>query len=562
MKGIDKHWLVYSLVTTLGITATTSFSGQAVAQVPVAGGTPPTRVTESSDASDRTSTSKPTRRISSYSRGYQSAPTGSPGGAQPGARAYQVTASGIPFPRNGDSFPQGVQPTLTAIPVASQQLTSGVPSYTQSGMAPLKTLPGSTVPETSAYGPGGTGVPGQMGAPGAPLPTYPGASPVIPGIPGGPGTGPVPGSAPAEGVGPPAGDAALGALAGDVSADLGGDSGVGAGMSNTPFMIGDQGPFSALTRFPPVPGPFPPGRPVPGSSPYSKFNHSVNAVVPAVRGFKIADNQSPRPMDRVFVDFNYYDNVNSALNRRLNAPIGNMQVYHELFGVEKTFFDGNASLGLRIPINSLSVDSSFPGLGGSHTAAGNLAVFGKYVLYQDDGGNLLSAGLSIDTPTGPASFAGVPVRSAQNSVGIQPFLGYILKGEQWFLQGFGSIDVPTASAMPTMMYLDAGIGYFLYRTQEQRFLTAIIPTYELHMNIPLNHSGYSNTDSYGVPPVLDMTFGVNFGLLNSAYLTTAYVVPVTGPQPFSGEFVLQFNWLFGRSRRAGIPAITPPVTGG
>jgi len=347
-------------------------------------------------------------------------------------------------------------------------------------------------------------------------------------------------------------------------AGLGGEVGAGGAAFASPFMIGDQGPFSfhQALRFPPIPGPFPPGKPVPGTSPYSKLNHSVNAIVPAVRGFKIADNQSPRPMDRVFVDFNYYDNVNSALNHRLGAPISNMQAYHEVFGAEKTFLDGNASLGLRVPVNSLAVDSSYPGLGGTHSAFGNLAVFGKYVLYQDNRGNLLSAGLSIDTPTGPASFGGYPVRFAQNAVGIQPFLGYILKGDQWFLQGFGSIDVPTVSSMPTMMYLDAGIGYFLYRTQEQRFLTAIIPTYELHMNIPLNHYGYSNTDFYGVPAVLDMTFGVNFGLCNSSYLTAGYVTPVTGPRPFSGEFVLQFNFLFGRSRRAGLGQLTPPVTGG
>ena len=76
------------------------------------------------------------------------------------------------------------------------------------------------------------------------------------------------------------------------------------------------------------------------------------------------------------------------------------------------------------------------------------------------------------------------------------------------------------------------------------------------MNIPLNHSGYSNTDFYGVPPVLDMTFGVNFGLFNTSYLTAAYILPVTGPQPFSGEFALQFNFLFGRSRREA-PAADP-----
>ena len=511
---------------------------------------------------------------------------------QPMPRVSEFTAS---YPRGGAAFPQGKQPLGGMGTSPSPQYgVPGQPGQALTGAAPGALAPGELGPGAGLGGTamGGAGAPGgpAAGAPMAGAGAAAGAAGALApgelgpgaglggtamggaGAPGGPAAG-----APMAGAGAAAGAAGLpeGGLAG-----LGGEVGAGGAAFAPPFMIGDQGPFpirQALRfptvpgpfsiirqdpRFPTVPGPFPPGKPVRGSSPYSKLNHSVNAISPVVRGFKIADNQSPRPMDRVFVDFNYYDNVNSALNHRLGAPISNMQAYHELFGAEKTFLDGNASLGLRLPVNSLAVDSSYPGIGGTHSAFGNLAVFGKYVLYQDNRGNLLSAGLNIDTPTGPASFAGYPVRFAQNAVGIQPFLGYILKGDQWFLQGFGSIDVPTVSSMPTMMFLDAGIGYFLYRTQEQRFLTAIIPTYELHMNIPLNHYGYSNTDSYGVPPVLDMTFGVNFGLFNSSYLTAGYVTPVTGPQPFSGEFVLQFNFLFGRSRRAGLGQLTPPVTGG
>ena len=37
-----------------------------------------------------------------------------------------------------------------------------------------------------------------------------------------------------------------------------------------------------------------------------------------------------------------------------------MQVYNEVFGVEKTFWDEQASIGFRIPVNTLTVSSSFP----------------------------------------------------------------------------------------------------------------------------------------------------------------------------------------------------------
>ena len=112
--------------------------------------------------------------------------------------------------------------------------------------------------------------------------------------------------------------------------------------------------------------------------------------MPAIRGFKIADNQYPRPVDRVWVSFNYYDGVNSGLNSELGAPIKNMQVYNETFGFEKTFLDQQASLGFRIPVNTLTITSGFPGLSGTHTSTGNFSSLFKYVLWQDNRGNLIS----------------------------------------------------------------------------------------------------------------------------------------------------------------------------
>src|SRR5262249_44028862 len=117
--------------------------------------------------------------------------------------------------------------------------------------------------------------------------------------------------------------------------------------SLAPGMIGDQSPYSFVRplAFPPIPPPFPPPRPG-GASPVTRTAKSIAGVVPAIRGLKIADNQSPRPTDRVFGSLNYYDNVNRALNERLGAPIQNMIVYREVYGFEKTFFDQWASIGI------------------------------------------------------------------------------------------------------------------------------------------------------------------------------------------------------------------------
>ena len=139
-------------------------------------------------------------------------------------------------------------------------------------------------------------------------------------------------------------------------------------------MIGDRGPLFLRQnlRFPPIPPPFPPGIPRPGNNPGALAGRSVAAIVPAIRGFKIADNQYPRPVDRVWTAFNYYDGVNSGINNELGAPIKNMQVYNETFGFEKTVLDQQASVGFRLPVNTLTITSGFPGLGGTPYVAGQL----------------------------------------------------------------------------------------------------------------------------------------------------------------------------------------------
>ena len=56
-----------------------------------------------------------------------------------------------------------------------------------------------------------------------------------------------------------------------------------------------------------------PRRTLPPPSPPSP--RRASALVPSVRGLKIAENQSPRPQDRVYFTFDYFSNVNGALNR-------------------------------------------------------------------------------------------------------------------------------------------------------------------------------------------------------------------------------------------------------
>jgi len=49
--------------------------------------------------------------------------------------------------------------------------------------------------------------------------------------------------------------------------------------------------------------------------------------------------------------------VEGDANRRLGADIGIINVYRQVIGFEKTLFDGNASIGMRLPFNLLDARS-------------------------------------------------------------------------------------------------------------------------------------------------------------------------------------------------------------
>jgi hypothetical protein len=338
---------------------------------------------------------------------------------------------------------------------------------------------------------------------------------------------------------------------------------------DTPIMQGDQPPPSVLSV---VPAAFqtqqPPPPPVPGRPPVPptpNFPGARRAIdVPWLRGFKIADNQSPAPQDRVFFGFDYFNNINGAVNRHFGNVVSDMQVYRELFGFEKTFLDGDASFGMRLPLNSLSADSRISGLGGTSTALGNMTMFGKYALWRnDETGSLISAGLALTVPNGPRSLAGTPAATGFHDSQLQPFTGYIFKRGDFFVQGFEAIDVPTDPHDVTMLYNDVGIGYYIYQNEDpSACIRAVAPIFETHVNVPLDHRGAFNVnDRAGTADVVDLTFGVNVALKEHSLLSVGFVDPVTGPRPFNFEWIVSLNWYFGRSQNPRGASPTPPVLG-
>jgi len=210
---------------------------------------------------------------------------------------------------------------------------------------------------------------------------------------------------------------------------------------------------------------------------------------------------------------------------------------------------------------------------------GDLNVFAKLVLYQQwedrraysafqgygypaqvggRNGYLISGGLSLNLPTGPGGFAGAPFSKSFRNTAIQPFLGYFYSRDNFYLQGFESIDVPTDPNDVVMLYNDVGMGYYLYRNPESSFLTAFAPTFEVHVNVPLNHRDFNNVnDPVGTADVVDLTTGGNFQFGRRTVLLLGATTPVTGPRPFSIEAVALLNFYFGGTGGAGRQAAGP-----
>ncbi len=360
-------------------------------------------------------------------------------------------------------------------------------------------------------------------------------------------------------------DGALGADpfggAGAVASPSSGLGGVVSGGGGGYFpMIGDMGPFSihqlaTVPGGPVLPQPFPPNSPPRLPNPNSR-----SLLNPTVRGFKIADNQSPFPQDRIYYSFNYFSDVNEHLNRVFETPYDHLRVDRSVFGVEKTFAQGNGSIGLRLPLNTASAEARAGQLrsqGGTSTALGDLTPYLKYVIaYDPRRNNLASVGLAVTPPTGPATFAGAPflrqTPRAYHTTTVQPFFGYYLTFGKLFLQGFEAIDVPQNYNLPTIIYSDAALGYFLYQDRSPgRWLTAVVPTFEVHVTTPINHrDAYSLFDKGATPDVVNLTSGVNFEIRSRGVLTFGVAAPVTDPRPFGVEAIALLNFRFGAPRRS------------
>jgi hypothetical protein len=273
--------------------------------------------------------------------------------------------------------------------------------------------------------------------------------------------------------------------------------------------------------------------------------------------FKIAENESSQPEDRVYFTYNYFNGLQgpsgapfsstSIQTATLNGqpatistttpgvPTPRFDLYREVLGFEKLVFDNRSSIGVRLPlVQQVQGD-------GSYGAAniGDVSLIFKHVLLGDVTGNLISGGLALTVPTGPAieTYAG-NIRD----VVLQPFVGGRYGMDRWMTQGFISLAVPTDSRDVTVLFNDFSVSYMAYRGAATDFFSFIAPTLEGHLTTPLNH--LTGTNPITVPNLLSITTGVHCGIYQRTTLTLGLATPVTGPRLFNIEAMAYLNYNF------------------
>lgn len=306
---------------------------------------------------------------------------------------------------------------------------------------------------------------------------------------------------------------------------------------------------------------------------------SVISTSAADRNFKIVENNSPIPTDRVF--FNYHHFANAL--ETFDGPVLNLDRFN--FGVEKTFWDENWSVELRVPfargLDAMQVVGQEAGLEG--TEFGNLAMAVKAILLQGRS-STLSAGLGIVFPTGSDSEVFFddgsgdlfPLASVENeAVHLQPFLGYLwTPNDRLFAQFYTQLDfdangnttqirgVEGRLQDQSLLFLDMNIGYWAYRNPNARFVKAVAPVIELHYSTTMESPDAAPAGDDGITPedyeiatitnpafrqdLLNLTGGLHFRLFRSSLLTVAGGVPLRDnlDRDFDAEFTVQMTHYF------------------
>ncbi len=304
-----------------------------------------------------------------------------------------------------------------------------------------------------------------------------------------------------------------------------------------------------------------------------RFNTALaDASSGGVGRTKIAEGGTILPQNRVFFRYNHVQNVaftNRGANLNRFTP-----------GFERSMLDGLASFELRAPFATDTSTSYAYDTGafsnGTDTRFGNLTLYAKALLHQSEQ-LAISSGLGIALPTAHdinVNYAnGTSLLQVRNeAVHLQPFVGALFTpNNRFFAQGFVQYDA-TASGNsvainatgtglqnvgkltdPNSIFFDAGIGYWLYRSDERSGLTGIIPTVEVHQNSSVQDGDLVAAGPFqvgnfsGSTSATSIVAGSTLEFGSRTQLTAGYATPVGGgaDRQYDGSFQIGFNRLLG-----------------
>jgi hypothetical protein len=319
-----------------------------------------------------------------------------------------------------------------------------------------------------------------------------------------------------------------------------------SGAFDAPTMVGDFFANSLqLDSF------GPPGSPTP-----------TIAVAGGDRRYKIPENVSPIPQDRFFMTYNHFHNAG------VTADGDDTSIDRIVFGLEKTFFDGLASLEFRLPFAAAL--NSTQQLGGDYEATefGNIGLALKTNLLSGSDW-IISGGALLTLPTGDDfisrdSFGTTQFVVDNQSVQLAPFIGFLKQhGRTWFLQGFaqtnfdlngyevsdGSGNEIGVIQEQNLLFLDASLGRWLYRRDNARgLLGGVAAITELHYTSTMNDSDSVVTgagtirNTGGRVDVLNATAALHFQRGRKA-LRFGGAAPLKDDRDrtFDAEFFVQYN---------------------
>ncbi len=338
-------------------------------------------------------------------------------------------------------------------------------------------------------------------------------------------------------------------------------------VSRAPNMFGDT--LTPQVAYSPFKGPS-------GQDQYGNLN-AFNAPLGGGGSFNVSENNTAIPTDRVYFVYNaFYSSVSTSVGFGPNGPIQqSSNLYRYLMGFEKTFFDGNASIDVRMPLlsgfqfenNSYSSD-----LGN----VGNLTMYLKGLLYADDN-SALATGLGIGLPTGSdlhtrSSFSpNTEFVTIQNqTVNLMPFVASTFApNDRWFVQSFGQLLFNTSGDnvvnqtgsvgvfnQQNLLQADLGVGRWLWKDSTRPYFTGLAGVFELHYT-----STMQNSDVVRLPPgflggevynsanrldLLNLTSGVHTQLGPMSTLRVGAVVPLkeSPDRVFDSELQVSFNRRF------------------